>query len=82
MLKETTRFQSFTKSTAFREDRSAAMVTITESSFEGCKLVSRARFEVGERLRLHVAGQGLIEAQVEWTSGSTSGVRWLNECHV
>jgi hypothetical protein len=82
LFKETALAESFTKSTAFRNNRAAELVTITQSSFEGCRLLSKARFEVGERLRLHIPGQGLIEAQVQWISGSTSGVTFLNECNV
>ncbi len=79
-FRETAPAASFTKSTAFRNNRAAELVTITQSSFEGCRLLSKARFEVGERMRLHIPGQGLIEAQVQWTSGSTSEVAFVSEC--
>ncbi len=52
--------------TAFRDDRSAVQVMILELSFDGCQISSSARFAVGERLRLHQRGQGLIETKVTW----------------
>jgi len=82
MVNSTTRTEAFTKSTAFRDDRSAELVTITESTFDDCKLLSKARFTVGERLRLHIPGQGLIEVKVRWTCGSTYGAIFLSECRV
>jgi hypothetical protein len=50
------------KATAFRDDRSAEQVTITELSFDRCTISSSATFETGEHLRLHLTGQGWIEA--------------------
>ena len=82
MVKGTARYEIFTKGTAFRANRSSELVTLTESTFEGCKFVCKAVFQVGERLRLHIPRQGLIEVQVEWSYGSTYGVSFLNECHV
>jgi hypothetical protein len=70
------------RATAFRDDRSAEAVTITDLSFDRCRLSTRARFEVGERLRLHLAGQGLIEIEVQWVSGDRVGAALVRECHV
>ncbi len=81
-FKETARPASFTKSMAFRTDSSPELVTITEFNFHGCKFLSKGRFVVGENLRLHIRGQGLIAVKVHWTSGSTSGVTFLTECAV
>jgi hypothetical protein len=60
--------------TAFRDDRSAELVTITDLSFDCCQLSSTETFEVGERLRLHLHGQGWIETRVRWTNGTRAGV--------
>ena len=70
------------KATAFRSDRSAELVTITALLFDRCQLSSRASFELGERLRLHLPGQGTVEAAVDWISGDRIGAVFVTECHV
>lgn len=59
---------------AFRDDHTAEKVTISNLSFEGCSVASAAKFAVQERLRLHLRGQGWIEAQVRSVSGELSDV--------
>lgn len=68
--------------TVFRRDRSAELVTITDLSFDECQLSSRASFGVGERLRLLLSGQGMIELEVQWVSGSQFGAAFVAECRV
>lgn len=68
--------------TAFRDDRSAVLVTITDLSFDACRVSSAATFAAGERLRLHLRGQGWIEAQVQWCAGGEAGVAFLTTCKV
>ena len=68
--------------TAFRDDRSAELVTIMELSFDGCHIASTATFATGERLRLHMHGQGLIEAQVEWRLGDQARLIFLTKPNV
>lgn len=70
------------KATAFRDDRSAEQVTITELSFDRCKFSSTRTFESGERLRLHLPGQGWIVAQVQLASGGEACAIYLTECSV
>jgi hypothetical protein len=70
------------RATAFRSDRSAVPVVITELSFDGCLISTGARFDIGERLRLHLPGQGCIEAEVERASGDEAWVTYLTECRV
>lgn len=70
------------KAIAFRADRSALLVTITDLSFDGCKLRSGAALQIGEGLRLHVPGQGWIRAEVERTNGGEASVVFTTECHV
>ena len=67
---------------AFRDDRSAERVTISNLSFDGCAVASAAKFTVGERLRLHVRGQGWIEAQVQATSDGVASVVFMTRCLV
>jgi hypothetical protein len=68
------------KATAFRDDQGAELVTITELSFDRCRLSSSATFEAGERLRLHLPGQGWIEAEVQWASHGVASAIYLTEC--
>ena len=68
--------------TAFRDDRSAVLVVITGLLFDQCKLHSSAAFQIGERLRLHVPGQGLIEAEVKCTADGEASVVFTTACHV
>ena len=68
--------------TAFRDDRSAVLVAITGLLFDQCKLHSSAAFQIGERLRLHVPGQGWIEAEVEDIGRGEASVVFTTVCHV
>lgn len=70
------------KATAFRDDGRAELVTITELSFDQCQFSSSGAFIVGERLRLHLSGQGWIEAEVSWTSGADAGAIFVVDCAV
>jgi len=68
--------------TAFRDDRSAVLVAMTGLLFDQCKLHSSTTFQIGERLRLHVPGQGWIEATVECTARGEASVVFATVCHV
>lgn len=68
--------------TVFREDRSAVLVTMAGLSFDRCKLYCDTAFQVGEWLRLHVPGQGWIEAEVESIIGREASVVFTTECRV
>jgi hypothetical protein len=63
--------------TAFRDDRTAEKVTITDLTFDDCRILSDAAFALGERLRLHLHGQGWIEAEVRWAAADEVGVVFL-----
>ncbi|HWI75567.1 MAG TPA: hypothetical protein VNS53_00610 [Sphingomicrobium sp.] len=65
------------KATAFRDDRGAELVVISELRFDRCRISSGASFTVGERLRLHLHGQGWIEAEVRSTGGGEALVVFL-----
>lgn len=53
---------------ACREDGSSQIVTITDLSFDDCRIATSANYRIGERLRLHLEGQGWIQAEVKWAS--------------
>jgi hypothetical protein len=68
------------KATAFRDDHSAELVTITELCFDRCIFSAGASFRTGERLRLHLAGQGWIEAKVERASEGEVSAIYVTDC--
>ena len=70
------------KATAFRDNQGAQLVTITELAFDRCKISSTATFNTGERVRLHLPGQGWIAAEVQWASDGEAWVIYLTECRV
>ena len=65
------------KAMAFRDDHSAQPITITELGFDQCRISSTDKFAVGERLRLHLHGQGLIEAEVRSSAGDEIALVFL-----
>lgn len=70
------------RATASRFDRSAEVVTITELWFESCRIRSDADFDFGERLRLHLPGQGWIEVEVQGISGEEFHLAFVVDCKV
>ena len=70
------------KAMAFRNDASAELVTITEMSLDRCRFTSAATFADGERLRLHIRGQGLIEVRAQFTTDGIVHAAFSIECRV
>ena len=68
--------------TAFRDDRTAELVTVTDLSFDGCTILSEAGFATGERLRLHIRKQGWIEAHVQSASDGRASILFNTHCRV
>lgn len=68
------------KATAFRDDHSAELVTITELWWDRCRLSSDATFDVGERLRLYMPRQGWIEVAVQSMSDGQTTALFTVEC--
>lgn len=68
------------QATAFRDEKTAALVTITSLSFDRCQLSSDAGFRIGERLRLHIPGQGWIIVEVRSRSGGTLHASFVTRC--
>ena len=65
-----------------RSDDSKVAVRLVNMSFDGCEIDSFDRFEVGERVRIQIGGQGFIEAEMRSVSTGRCGARFLCECHV
>ena len=70
------------EATASRNDRRAEGVTITQLSFDSCRISSGASFTVGERLRLQLPGQGWIDVEVQWTCEGQAQLLFVVECKV
>jgi hypothetical protein len=70
------------RATVFRDDHSAEAVNIENLSFERCLLSSSATFAIGEHLRVHVAGQGWIDVEVQSVSGNKVSAVFASECRV
>jgi len=66
----------------FREDGSAAMVTLVDLTFDGCEAFFSETLVAGERLRIYQSGQGCIEAEVEWAFDGHAEIRFLTDCKV
>lgn len=65
-----------------RSDDRKVNVRLVNMSFEGCEIAAGDPFEIGERVRIEIDGQGYIEAEMRWSSDGRSGFRFLSECHV
>ena len=65
-----------------RRDGSKVAIRLVNISFEGCELTAVDPFEIGERVRIAIDGQGYIEAEMRWSSGGRAGAKFLCECHV
>jgi len=56
-----------------RSDDSKVAVHLINMSFEGCGLAALYPFEVGERVRIAIVGQGYIEAEMRWSCEERAG---------
>ncbi len=68
--------------TAFRDNKSAALVKITSFSFDRCEFSSTVTLATGEQLRLHIPGQGWIKVEVESSDSGKSRARFVTEADV
>lgn len=59
------------------EDGSRAPVLVANISYEGCEIWSDHELCTGETLKLALAGQGEIDAQVRWVLDGRAGARFL-----
>lgn len=64
----------------FRGDGSCVSVRLANISYGGCQITTLADFEVGERVRLHQRGQGLVHAEIRWVRQRCAGLMFIPEC--
>lgn len=65
-----------------RRDDSKVAVRLVNMTFNGCEINGVDLFEIGERVRIEIDGQGYIEAEMRWAIAGRSGAMFLCECHV
>jgi hypothetical protein len=65
-----------------RSDKSTVAVRLRNMSYDGCGFVAVCSFEVGERVRIGIRGQGYIEAEMRWSSDNHAGAKYLPVSHV
>ena len=63
---------------AFRGDGSRSVVSISDISFEGCRLTG-GEFEMKEGIRLVIPERGEMGARVRWASKGKSGALFTND---
>jgi hypothetical protein len=66
--------------TLFRACGDAIVITMTDLSFEGCRISTRTELQAGERCRLYLPGRGCIDVEVQFLSSDRLGLRFLSEC--
>jgi hypothetical protein len=59
---------------ATREDGSLIEMTVTNLSYDGCKVLTAAELTAGERLSLSVPRRGAIPATVRWSADGKAGL--------
>ena len=62
---------------AYRSDGSWVRVHMTNLSYDGCKLLTDHRFDIGEQLTLVMPRMRHISVQVRWVKENEAGVRFL-----
>lgn len=70
------------KAVVHRSDNSVVAVSLVNMCFEGCEMTAARSFDVGERVRIQLDGQGFIEAEVRWSSEGRIGAEFMCECLV
>jgi PilZ domain len=57
---------------------------LVELSLEGCRMsiVGAAKYEVGQALKIEIAGYGAIKTQVRWADTGMIGMRFDQPLHV
>ena len=66
-----------TTGTAYRSDGSGLRVHMTNLSYDGCRLLTEHRLDIGETLRLVMPRMQEMDVQVRWVQDGEAGVRFL-----
>ncbi len=62
-----------------RSNGGKVAVTLTNLSYEGCRIESYETFRIGERLRIAVPRVGTIDAHVRWALDGAAGAQFSSE---
>lgn len=52
-------------------------VTLTDLSYEGCRIETKRSLRSGESIELRVARLGIIAGEICWSSAGSAGVRFI-----
>jgi hypothetical protein len=66
-----------TTGVAYRSDGSWMRVHMTNLSYDGCKILTEDRLDIGETLKLVMPRMQHMEVQVRWVKEQEAGVRFL-----
>ncbi|HVL79054.1 MAG TPA: PilZ domain-containing protein [Sphingomicrobium sp.] len=62
-----------------RTDGDKVTVTLTNLSYEGCRIEAGDTFRIGERVRIAIPRVGTIDAQVRWALDGKAGAQFSSE---
>jgi hypothetical protein len=62
-----------------RPEGEKVSVTLTNLSYEGCRIESDKMFRIGEHVRIAVPRVGTIDAQVRWSLEGSAGAQFTSE---
>ena len=66
-----------TSGAAYRSDGACLRVHMTNLSYDGCRLLTEHRLDIGETLRLVMPRMQEMDVQVRWVKEGEAGVRFL-----
>ena len=58
-------------------ERDLTEVTLTDLSYEGCRIATAETLRSGESIELRVARLGIIAGEICWSSAGSAGVRFI-----
>ena len=61
-----------------RSDGSRARARITNLSYDGCE-IDGVSLDVGDMVKLELAGLGRVEAEMRWVDGDKGGARFVDQ---
>lgn len=65
----------------YRSDGTWMRVQMTNLSYDGCRILTERRLDVGETLELVVPSMQHVKAQVRWAMDDQAGLRFLSNAN-
>ena len=60
-------------------DGTRSLVSVSDMSYGGCQFISEAALRTADRIRLLVRSMGEIDAEIRWSAGGLTGVKFLQD---